>query len=204
MFVIRADGRKMFSGDPPADVAGFLRRHLTASGQPIAARQADLYEAQLEAASRLQAAGDLAEAVRCVTPAARVPSYARPVVQSIAFRAAVADRLLRDIAQAGADPAAGSDRLAVAEILVAAAEQYAATLPDVARAARERMAEIGREPEGRDTLRQAQLLHHAATAARRSAQRGLALYEQIIARHPDSAAAEIAAVRLRSLDGGQR
>ena len=204
MFVIRADGRKMFSGDPPADVAGFLRRHLTASGQPIAARQADLYEAQLEAASRLQVAGDLAEAVRCVTPAARVPSYARPVVQSVAFRAAVADRLLRDIAQAGAEPAAGSDRLAVAEILVAAAEQYAATLPDVARAARERMAEIGREPEGRDTLRQAQLLHHAATAARRSAQRGLALYEQIIARHPDSAAAEIAAVRLRSLDGGQR
>lgn len=206
VFVIRADGQKMFSGDPPGDVAGFLRQQLNASGQPIASRQADLYEAQLEAASRLQAAGDLAEAVRCVTPAARVPSYARPVVQSVAFRAAVADRLLKDIARAGAEAEAeaGSDRLAIAEMLVAAVEQYAATLPDVARAARERTAEIGREPEGRETLRHAQLLHHAATAARRSAHRGLALYEQIIASHPDSPAAEIAAVRLRSLDDGQR
>lgn len=204
VFVIRADGRKMFSGDPPADVAGFLRQQLAASGQPIPARQADLFETQLGTASRLQAAGDLAEAVRCVTPAARVPSYARPVVQSIAFRAAVADRLLKEFDRRAADPGAGSDRLATAEMFVAAAEQYATTLPDVARAARERTAEIGREPEGREVLRQAQQLHHAATAARRSAPRGLALYEQIIASHPDSPVAEIAAVRLRDLDDGGR
>lgn len=53
-------------------------------------------------------------------------------------------------------------------------------------------------------VRQGQLLHHAAAAARRSAGRGLSLYEQIIAAHPDSPAAALAAARLRSIDADGR
>jgi hypothetical protein len=204
VFVVRADGKKMFSGDPPADLVGFLHKHLAQCGQAIVPRQAQLFESQLEAASQLQAAGDLAAAVRAVTPAARVPSHARPVVQSIAFRAAVTKRLLASIERLAIDPAAGADSLAAAEELVALGDEYATTLPDVARAARERTALIGREPAGREMVRQAQLLRRAAVAARRSADRGLALYEQIIATDPDSPAAELAAVRLRSIDHGPR
>lgn len=204
MFVVRADGKKMFSGDPPADLPSFLRHHAGQAGQPLAARQADLFTAQLETAAHLQAEGNLAEAVRIVTPAARLPSFALPVVRSVAFRAAAAKRLLAEIQRVAAQPLQGADLLAAAEMLVATADEYAATLPDVTRAARELLTEIGRDPAGRQTVRQAQLLHHAATAARRSAGRGLALYEQIIASHPDSPAAEVAAVRLRSIDDGSR
>lgn len=204
VFVIRADGRKMFSGDPPADVAGLLRQYLGQCGQPLAPRQADLFESQLEAASELQAEGDLAGAVRLVTPAARVPSYARPVAASIALRKAVSARMLERIEQAAEMPGTGGDRLMAVELLVAAGEEFAATLPDVARAARDRLAEFGREPEGREMVRQGQLLHHAAAAARRSAGRGLSLYEQIIAAHPDSPAAALAAARLRSIDADGR
>jgi hypothetical protein len=204
LFVIRADGRKLFSGDPPADLAGFLRHQLGQVGQPLVPRQADLFEAQLRAASELQTRGDLAGAVRSVTPACRVPSFARPVVESIAFRAAVADRMLDRIERAAAEPGADTDRLAAVELLVAAAEEFATTLPDVARTARENVAEVGRDPAGREMVRQAQALHHAAVAARRSADRGLALYEQIITTHPQSPAATLAAVRLRSLDAEPR
>jgi hypothetical protein len=200
LFVIRADGKKIFSGDPPADLAGFLREQLGQSGQPISPRQADLFEDQLEAASRLQKEGNLAGAVGAVMPAARLPSHARPVVQSIAFRAAVAEQLLARIEHEAGEPETGTDRLAAVEVLVAASEEFIATLPDVARAARERLVEIGRDPAGKETVRQAQLLHRAAVAARRPGDRGIALYKQIIATHPDSPAAELAAVRLRSLD----
>lgn len=202
VFVVRADGKKMFSGDPPADLAGFLRRQLAQAGQPLVPRQADTFAAQLETASRLQTAGDLAGAVRVVMPAARMPSFARPVVQSVAFRRAVAERMLARIDSAGAEQGVVTDRLAAIEVLVAAGEEFAVTLPDVSRAARERTAEIGREPEGRELVRQAQLLHRAAVAARRSTDRGLALYEEIIALDPAAPAAELAAVRLRSLEGG--
>lgn len=200
VFVIRADGRKMFSGDPPADLAGFLRHQLGQGGQPLAQRQAELFASQLETAARLQAAGDLAGAVRAVMPAVRVPSFARSVVQSVAFRAAVAERMLARIEHAATEPGVGTDRLASVELLVAAAEEFATSLPEVARAARERTVEIGRDAEGRETVRQAQLLHRAAVTSRRSAERGLVLYEQIIELDPQSPAAELAAVRLRSLD----
>lgn len=98
-------------------------------------RQADLFESQLEAASELQAEGDLAGAVRLVTPAARVPSYARPVAASIALRKAVSARMLERIEQAAEMPGTGGDRLMAVELLVAAGEEFAATLPDVARGA---------------------------------------------------------------------
>lgn len=200
VFVVRADGKKMFAGDPPADLAGFLREQLGQSGQPTTPRQADLFEAQLETASRLQEDGDLAGAVGAVMPAARLPSYARPVVQSIAFRAAVAERLLARIDDRAGEPGTATERLATVEVLVAASEEFIATLPDVARAARERLAEIGRDPAGKEAVRQAQLLHRAAVAARRPGDRGIALYKQIIATHPAGPAAELAAMRLRSLD----
>lgn len=194
VFVIRADGRMIFSGDPPADQ----------------------FEAQLAAASRLQAEGDLVGAVGAVMPAVRMPSFARPIVQSVAFRATVAEGLLQRIEKddgkmdaenpdgenADAEkPVSATDRLAAVEEIVAASEQFVATLPEVVRAATKRLAEISRDPDGRETVRQAQLLHRAAVAARRSPDRGLALYQQIIAMHPDSPAAKLAATRMSELDG---
>lgn len=207
LFVIRADGRMTYGGDPPADLAGFLRQQLDLGGQPIAARQADQFEARLAAASRLQADGDLAGAVGAVMPAVRTPSFARPVVQSIAFRAAVAEVLLERIGQAAGPPEAGAavsatDRLALVEEIVAASEQFMVTLPEVSRAASKQLAEINRDADGREVVRQAQLLHHAAIAARRSPDRGQALYRQIIATLPDSPAAELAAKMLDGIDGG--
>lgn len=202
VFVIRADGKKMFAGDPPADLASFLREQLGQSGQLITPRQADLFETQLESASRLQAEGHLAEAVGAVIPAARLPSFARPVVQSVAFRAALAEGLLGRIEQLAGELGQGTDRLAGVEVLVAASDEFIATLPAVARAARERMEEISRDPAGKETVRQAQLLHRAAVAARRSEDRGRSLYKQIIAMHPDSPAAELALARLESLSVG--
>jgi hypothetical protein len=215
VFVIRADGRLSFSGDPPADLAGFLSQQLDRNGQPIAPRQADQFEAQLAAASRLQAEGDLAGAVGSVMPAVRMPSFARPIVQSVAFRAAVAEGLMQRIAhdpgaKDPANPDAGeqnagkevsaTDRLAAVEEIVAASEQFVATLPEVARAATKRLVEMNRDPEGKETVRQAQLLHRAAVAARRSPDRGRSLYQQILEIHPDSPAAQLAAMRLERLD----
>lgn len=206
VFVIRADGRMMYGNDPPADLAGFLREQLDRSGQPIAARQADQFENQLEAASRRQAEGDLAGAVGAVMPAVRMPSFARPVVQSIAFRAAVAEGLLERIRQAagpaGEEDVSATDRLARVEEVVAASEQFVATLPEVARAANKQLADFNRDAVGKETVRQAQLLHRAAVATRRSPDRGHALYRQIIAVHPDSPAADLAAKRLGGVAGG--
>jgi hypothetical protein len=201
MFVIRADGRMMYGDDPPANLAVFLREQLDRSGQPIAPRQAEQFEAQLQAAARLEAEGDLAGAVGTVMPAIRTPSFARPVVHSVAFRADVGKGLLERIGQVAVPPAAekpvsATDRLAAIQEIVAAAEQFGATLPDVARAANKQLAEISRDAAGKETVRQAQLLHRAAVAARRSADRGRALYEQIVELHPDSPAAELAAMRL--------
>lgn len=211
VFVIRADGRMTFSGDPPADLAGFLREQLDRSGQTIPPRQADHLEAQLEAASRLKAEGDLVGAVGAVMPAVRMPTFARPVVQSIAFRSAVAEGLLQRIEKDpgnpdeenpdAAKPVSAMDRLAAVEEIVAASDQFIATLPEVARAASKRLAEISRDPEGRERIRQAQLLHRAALASRRSPDRGLAVYEQIIATYPDSPAAKLAATRMSELHG---
>lgn len=201
VFVIRADGRMSFSGDPPPNLAVFLREQLDRSGQPITTRQADQFEAQLAAASRLQAEGDLAGAVGAVMPAVRMPSFARPIVQSVAFRAAVAEEMLARIEQSAGKPGAVVDRVVAVEEIVAASEQFIATLPEVARAATKRLVEMNRDPEGKETVRQAQLLHRAAVAARRSPDRGLALYQQIITMYPDSAAAELAGMRLGKLDG---
>jgi hypothetical protein len=206
VFVIRADGRVSFSGDPPADLAGFLRAQLDSSGQPITTRQADQFEARLQSAAQFQEEGNLAGAVGAVMPAVRMPSFARTIVQSVAFRAAVARVLLERIERAGDGPDADSqntgrppsatEHLAAVEEIVAASEQFVTTLPDVARAASKRLAEISRDPDGAETVRNAQLLHRAAVAARTSADRGLALYHQIIATHPDSPAAELAATRI--------
>jgi hypothetical protein len=206
LFVIRADGRVSFSGDPPAELAGFLRAQLDSSGQPITTRQADQFEARLRSAAQFQEEGNLAGAVGAVMPAVRMPSFARPIVQSVAFRAAVARVLLERIERVGDGPDAGvqdagrrtsaTEHLAAVEEIVAASEQFVTTLPEVARAASKRLAEISREPDGTETVRNAQLLHRAAFAARTSADRGLALYHQIIAMHPDSPAAELAATRI--------
>lgn len=202
VFVIRADGRKMFAGDPPADLAGFLRGQLGQSGQLITPRQADLFDNQLAAATRLQGEGDLAGAVGAVMPATRMPSYARPVTQGVAFRAAIAAELLARIERMAEEPEAGLEHLAAVEMLVATSEEFVATLPHVARAARDEMEKISRDPAGRETVRLAQLLHRAAVAARRSEDRGSEVYKQIIAMQPDSPAAELAAARLHSLGAG--
>ena len=201
VFVIRADGRMTFSGDPPTDLPGFLREQLDRSGQPIAARQADQFEARLEEAVRLQAEGDLAGALTAVMPAVRIQSFARSVVASVAVRAAVADGLRERLARTAEPPPAGPEetaavRLERVEELVAAADDFGALLPDVARTASRQLAEIGRDAAGKETVRQAQLLRRAAVAARRSPDRGQALYRQIIAADPDSPAAELAATRL--------
>lgn len=206
LFVIRADGKMTYGDDPPADLAGFLRKQLDVSGQPIAARQADQFEDRLETASRLQAEGDLAGAVGAVMPAVRMPSFARPIVQSVAFRASVAQLLLERIRQAtgpsGQEEVSATDRLARVEEIVAASEQFIATLPEVSRAANKLLVEMNRDADGRETVRQAQLLHRAAVATRRSPDRGHALYRQIIAMHPDSPAADLAAKRLEGVDSG--
>jgi hypothetical protein len=201
VFVVRADGRMTFSGDPPANLAAFLREQLDRSGQPIASRQAEQFEAQLRSAARLQAAGDLAGAVGAVMPAVRMPSFAQPVVDSIAFRAKLGKGLLDRIELVAGPPAAGepasaADQLAAMEEVVAAAEQFGATLPDVARAANKRLAELSRDAAGKEVVRQAQLLHRAAMATRRAPDRGLALYQQIIATDEDSPAATLAAMRI--------
>lgn len=205
VFVIRADGRMMYGDDPPTDLGGFLREQLDRSGQPIGTRQADQFENQLEAASRLQAEGDLAGAVGAVMPAVRMSSFARPVVQSIAFRATVAEGLLERIRQAagpaGEEDVSATDRLARVEEVVAASEQFVATLPEVARAANKQLADFNRDAAGKETVRQAHLLHRAAVATRRSPDRGHALYRQIIANHPDSPAADLAAQRLADIAG---
>lgn len=206
VFVIRADGRMTYGDDPPADLAAFLREQLDRSGQPLGARQADQFENQLEAASRLQAEGDLAGAVGAVMPAVRMSSFARPVVQSVAFRAAVAEGLLERIRQV-AEPAtvdqavSAADQLARVEEIVAAAEQFVAMLPEVARAANKHLADVSRDAAGKEMVRQAHLLHRAAVATRRSPDRGHALYRQIIAIHPDSPAADLAAKRLEGVAG---
>ena len=201
VFVIRADGRMTYGDDPPANLAAFLREQLDRNGQPITPRQADQFEAQLQAAARLQAEGDLAGAVGTVMPAIRTPSFARPVVRSVAFRAAVGKGLLDRIGQVASPPAAGepvsaTDRLAAVEEIVAAAEQFGATLPEVAWASNKQLVEISRDAAGKETVRQAQLLHRAAVAARRAPDRGVALYQQIVELHPGSPAAELAAMRL--------
>ena len=196
VFVIRADGTSLYAGEPPPDLASFLVAHLSRAGLPLAPRQAEQFTAQLDAATRLRDGGDLAAAVRALTPAVRTPSFAESVVRSAALRGTIAAQALAAVDEAAAKVADQPEDVAAALVLVATADDFAPTLPEVARAARERLTATGRTPAGRELIRQAELVWRADEATRRAPDVGRGMYERIIAAHPRTPLAELAAQRL--------
>lgn len=201
LIVIRADGQVLSSGDPPADLAGFLQAQLQLAGPPLPAAQAEQFRRRLAEAEKLVATGDLPAAARALVPAARSASHARSVVAARARMEEIATRALDRLGEARKAVGTDAAGLAAAVELCGLAREFRGLLADVVRQAEAARRELEADPLLRPVIGQAREIDQANEAAAQSVARGRTLFARIAERHAGTPAAELAAARIAALDG---
>ncbi len=167
--------------------------------------QLEQLSTQIEKAKKLLDEGNVPQALSAATRCASTGSFAEPAV--------TAGELLKRISadgEAAVQRATGSlekndspDAQLEALVLLVETSRLYARVPVVAKAAHVALRDFRKDKDGRDTVKQAELIDGAKDLERKSQPaRAITKYRQIAKDYPDTAAAKLAQARIEELEKG--
>jgi tetratricopeptide (TPR) repeat protein len=201
LYVVRADGEKLYAASAPDELPQFLQLHLQQSGQPVTDKQNRQIDSLVTAATKLSESGDLAGAVLKLKPALKVESFARSAKAAQDLYRSFAEKAQAAVDEAEANFGKGTEGMAAAVTLVQTARVYTKSLPEVAKDANQKLIEHRKDADHRELLRQAELICYANVVAKQSPSKGLTMFRTIADKHSGTPAAELAEARIAELEG---
>ncbi len=199
VFVIRADGEKLFAASFKADLPVFLSEYLQQSGTPLSDSDLARLESAVATAKTAIEKQDVPVAIQTLKSAPGSGSYATSAVEAAELVKSIKEQADEEIARAG-ELLDEDDSIYEGALLVSRAVKMYSKLPEQKRAAGQVMRKYKANETAAAALEQAEAFVRVQTREK-SKDKTLAVtgYQSIVKNYPGSYVAELSSERLAAL-----
>ena len=199
VFVIRADGEKLFAATFQEDLPVFLSEYLKKSGTPLSDSELARLESAVATAKTAIEERDVPVAIQALKSAPGSGSYATAAVEAAELVKSIKEKADEEIARAG-ELLDEDDSVYEGAVIISKAVKLYSKLPEQKRAAGRMLTQYKGNEAAADALEQAQAFVRIQTREK-SKDKTLAVtgYQSLVNNYPESYVAELATERLAAL-----